>query len=60
MARIMVLRHLYKYLLTVPVFLRSKELFRETLIKKTKEFKKDARARHIIPLFNEVLQMCKA
>jgi hypothetical protein len=59
MARILVLRHLYKYLLTVPDFLRSKQLFRETLIKKTKEFKKDARARNIIPLFNEVLKMCQ-
>jgi len=58
-ARITVLRKMYKYLLTVPDFIRSKQGFRETLIRKTKEFKKDALAQKSITLFNAVLQICK-
>ena len=60
MARITVLRKLYKYLLTVPDYIRGIQGFREALIRKTKEFKKDTRARKSMPLFNAVLQMCKS
>ena len=59
MARIRVLQKFYKYLLTVPDFIRNRQGFREALIRKTKEFKKNDLAQKNIPLFNAVLQMCK-
>ena len=56
--RVAVLERMYTYLLTIPDFLATQPVLRETIIRKTEEFKAHPETEKIRPLLIAVSEAC--